>query len=1083
MSITIAGIVRKTLVYYRKSLLYQIFIITLLAAVITGSLLTGWSVRTSLKKSSAERLGNTGIILSSGIRYFDSDLGQRMFENEGIKSVGILEMKGYCQDLNSQKGAFNANIYATDSSFFQFNGCEPVSLKQGEVAINRRLADYLDVKTGDELIIRFRKISDIPADAPFAPEQDEKTSVVMKIGSVLDTSHGGNFSLAISQIVPMNIFMNLSDINPGHQNMPGINRLLIDKTANISISQFKSLVKKNLKLSDIGLKLREVSKTGSIELISDRVFIDKYLIEEAGNTDLHSAPLITYLGNRFISESGSTPYSFISAIPESIYPEIAGGDTIIINRWMSEDIKAGNGDSILVYWYSPDSLNKLKENKHRFIIGKVVVIKGIWSDSLLMPEFPGISGSESCSSWDAGIPIKTNEIRDKDEDYWNRYKGTPKAFISYKTGSELWGNNFGPATSIRFPENITREEIVSKLSGRLDPELSGFTVTDIASDSVTAAQESVDFGTLFISLGFFLIVAAIVLLSFAMSSYFDSKRGQIFTWFALGFNNRLIKKLLLFESALTGAAGCLAGAFAGIFVNMAITGALNSVWSGAVQTNTLRAFSDIRPIITGFAITFVITLIFIIIKIRSHLKKLNNQNKEDFAFPSPKLNLIVTSSLILLTAATLAAAFIFKEYDLALYFVAGTLLLASLIMGWRQYLIKPVTGISAKNLTHLYYSLNPSVAVSPVLFIAAGIFAVFIVGANRTNVDIKISERSSGTGGYTIWCENTIPVMEDLNSPTGRASFGLEDDSLTDLRFVMMKRSEGNDASCLNLNHITSPPLIGVDPSEFINNNSFSFAKQLEMSDSESPWSFLTKDAGVSSVYGIADQTVLEWGLKLSIGDTIILRSESGKPLNIIIAAGLKSSIFQGYILIGSEYFSKYFPSVSGSSLMLAGSDQGKSEQYKTLLDERLSNYGVHLEDTNSRLNSFNEVTNTYLSVFGIFGAFGMVTGIAGLGFVLLRTYNQRKKEFALMLATGFSFQQIKKIILKEQVLILLAGVSTGIVSAVIATLPSLLNNQNMEWQILLIMVAAILLVGFTVLILSVRSISGESLVVALKKE
>ena len=28
----------------------------------------------------------------------------------------------------------------------------------------------------------------------------------------------------------------------------------------------------------------------------------------------------------------------------------------------------------------------------------------------------------------------------------------------------------------------------------------------------------------------------------------------------------------------------------------------------------------------------------------------------------------------------------------------------------------------------------------------------------------------------------------------------------------------------------------------------------------------------------------------------------------------------------------------------------------------------------------FYEVTNTYLSVFGVFGALGMITGIAGLG-------------------------------------------------------------------------------------------------------
>ena len=97
-----------------------------------------------------------------------------------------------------------------------------------------------------------------------------------------------------------------------------------------------------------------------------------------------------------------------------------------------------------------------------------------------MPEFPGIAGSSSCSDWEAGVPIKMGEIRDKDEDYWNRYRGTPKVFINYEKGKELWGNNFGPATAIRFPAGLTETEIKSALTGSMDPSLTGFMFTDLA---------------------------------------------------------------------------------------------------------------------------------------------------------------------------------------------------------------------------------------------------------------------------------------------------------------------------------------------------------------------------------------------------------------------------------------------------------------------------------------------------------------------------------------------------------------------------------------------------------------------------
>ena len=87
----------------------------------------------------------------------------------------------------------------------------------------------------------------------------------------------------------------------------------------------------------------------------------------------------------------------------------------------------------------------------------------------------------------------------------------------------------------------------------------------------------------------------------------------------------------------------------------------------------------------------------------------------------------------------------------------------------------------------------------------------------------------------------------------------------------------------------------------------------------------------------------------------------------------------------------------------------------------------MNIEKTTDRLEAFYEVTNTYLSVFGIFGAFGMIIGIAGMGLILLRNYNQRKQEFAILLAIGFRFRQIKQMILSDQIRMLLAGISTGV--------------------------------------------------------
>jgi putative ABC transport system permease protein len=1084
----ILQIVLRSLKFYKKPVLYQVLIIALLSAVITGSLLTGRSVRSSLKRSASERLGNTGIVVSSGIRSFNAELAQRLKDSAGISCSGIFELNGYCQSLYSQKGAFDTHIYAVGNDFFSFQRNDSLKIKPGEIAINQRLADYLGVKPGDDLIMRFREISDIPPDAPFAPGGEAGKSVVMKIGPILNASGNGNFSLSISQIMPMNIFMNLSDLETGNNKPEKINRLLIDRTSKYSVNEIYGALKNLLRPTDIGLSVRRIVNTGESEITSDRIFIDDALVKEISKKLPSSAPVITYLGNKIEAGTEHTPYSFVSALPSSIYPEIDTENGAIINKWLAEDLALRKGDSIRIYWYSPDSLNKLIERSSSFVVTRIVDIKGIWSDSLLMPDFPGIAGSASCSDWDAGVPINMSEIRRKDEDYWNRYRGTPKVFINYQKGKELWGNNFGPATAIRLPQGLTETEINNILAGSLDPALTGFIFTGLADESLKAADESVDFGTLFLSLGFFLILASIVLLSFAVSSYFDLKRGHISTLFALGFNNKKILQLLFTETAIISFIGCFIGAFAGYLVNIIITVALNSVWRGAVQTDTLRPFLSLMPLFTGFATTLLFTMVFMLAKSKRYLKRLNQKEKEIYTHSSPRTNLRLLITSVTITISLFVSSLLINEKELALSFATGTSILITFIIYSRQYCIGTLNinsdTLKLRNgLSRLYYSFNPSHAVAPVMFIATGIFAVFITGANRMDFNEKQHLRSAGTGGYLLWCENTIPLKEDLNTSRGKNAIGIDADSLSGMSFVGIKRSSGNDASCLNLNHITSPPLLGIDPSDFIARESFSFSKIISDKTVENPWQYLNFTSGNSTIYGIADQTVLDWGLKINHGDTLIIRAENGQRLNIIIAAGLESSVFQGYVLIGKDNFTKYYPSVSGSSILLVDGNPELADIYRRALTDRLENHGVNIEKTTERLSSFYAVTNTYLSVFGVFGALGMITGIGGLGFVLLRNYNQRKREFALMLAAGFTFKRIRRIILSEQILILLAGVLSGVISAIVATLPTIKRSQNVPWFFLLVMVFIITITGLITLFLSVRAISRDSLTASLRKE
>ena len=78
------------------------------------------------------------------------------------------------------------------------------------------------------------------------------------------------------------------------------------------------------------------------------------------------------------------------------------------------------------------------------------------------PNFPGLLDAENCGEWDTGIPIK-HTIRRQDEDYWDYYRGTPKAFISLDAAQEMWGNRWGKVTGLR---------IEGKDRGRVFPAIS-----------------------------------------------------------------------------------------------------------------------------------------------------------------------------------------------------------------------------------------------------------------------------------------------------------------------------------------------------------------------------------------------------------------------------------------------------------------------------------------------------------------------------------------------------------------------------------------------------------------------------------
>ena len=141
-------------------------------------------------------------------------------------------------------------------------------------------------------------------------------------------------------------------------------------------------------------------------------------------------------------------------------------------------------------------MRQLEERTAKFTVGGVIAMEDPRADRTLMPEFPGMTDSENCADWDTGFPMDLDAIRDKDEDYWDEYKGTPKAFISLASGQEIWSNRFGDLTAMRFSA-MDKAALGRSLLDKLTPADTGLAFRDIRSQADDSVNNSMDFGGLF----------------------------------------------------------------------------------------------------------------------------------------------------------------------------------------------------------------------------------------------------------------------------------------------------------------------------------------------------------------------------------------------------------------------------------------------------------------------------------------------------------------------------------------------------------------------------------------------------------
>ncbi|MGE0394467.1 MAG: ABC transporter permease, partial [Vicinamibacterales bacterium] len=155
-----------------------------------------------------------------------------------------------------------------------------------------------------------------------------------------------------------------------------------------------------------------------------------------------------------------------------------------------------------------------------------------------------------------------------------------------------------------------------------------------------------------------------------------------------------------------------------------------------------------------------------------------------------------------------------------------------------------------------------------------------------------------------------------------------------------------------------------------------------------------------------------------------------------------------------------------------------------TLLEGQLGDFGFDAQSAAERLASYHRVENTYLSTFQALGGFGLILGTFGLGTVLLRNVLERRREMALLRATGFRTAHLVRAVVAESVCLLGAGLVLGFACAMVAIGPAYAGRgEGLPLGATLVLLAAVAASGLVSTLIATRAVASSDLLPALKHE
>ena len=1045
-------LVFRSLRFYARTHLGVVAGCAVSAAVLVGALFVGDSVRESLRRIALARLGRVEVAMDTANRYFRDDLPERLGSGSAALRVKAMAI--------GDGGQVNrVETLGVDKNFFALAKNPPgIELEPDEVALNAKLAAALGTKAGEEISLRLFKPGLLSRDAPLAKDPGDDTQrKLLTVKAVLSDGQLGRFSLRSDQAAPYNAFVDRSWLQEAVEHRGWANVLVADASDRKNLEEAWTV-------EDAGLSVRALEAHRVLQLETPRIYLDPAVSGVALGVMPEAVGVLSYLVDEIASEEGkATPYSFVTALSPSRerrlgpVPQGMKDDEILVNRWLADRLSVGEGDRVKMTYRVQTAGNRYVEKRREFRVRGVLEMDALKAEKELVPDFPGLSGVRDCADWKIGMPLDEEKLKDKaNEEYWDEYEQTPKAFVTLAAGREMWAGRYGDLMAVRYPASaITPKRLRESLRERIDPEDAGLLLRPVRVQALKAVSESMDLGQLFLGMSIFLIAASLVLTSMLFVFSVEQRAREMGVLLAMGHTPGQVRRLFLAEGGVLALAGSVAGIPLGwAFARFLIRG-LSGAWSGAVADAPIEFHAGVGSAIVGAAAAAVMSLGTIALAMwRQARRPVRELVAEDYSLSLEKraasgggwlrktLFAAGTLGAVAVAAATLVGG---AKNPAPAFFAAGSLMLVGGIALIRMILARLSEASSAKptvsSLGVRNASRRPGRAMATAGMLACGSFMVLSVSAFKEDLSLQAGERRSGTGGFGHYGETSIAIHEDLNGEEGRKKYFLTDaEKMEGVSFVPVKVKEGNDASCRNMNLSLDPTLLGVDPAAFATRGAFDDPKVWGLLDAELP------DGAVPAIVGDAATPV--WKLKMRVGpeDGALLEytDERGEKFKVKLVAALpmRLSVFQGRLLISQTHFTRRYPSESGYRMFLVDAPAEKADRTASYLTRQLAGAGLDLVPSVDRLREFYVVESAYLMMFLVLGGMGLLLGTAGMAVLVLRNVMERRGELALLRAVGYTKRQTGAVVMAEHWFLLGAGLAAGAAASLLAIGPSALRPE-----------------------------------------